>query len=376
MTNAKRNKLLAVIRAGMDLEVLPVQLNDEECNTLFKIATRQSIVPILYRGLRKMITSERVIKQYEIELLKDIRRSVHIDNSLKGIEFALNGAGISYIPLKGAVLRYLYPEKYLRTCCDIDVLVNENNLDKAIKAIESTTDFKFEKRNYHDVSMLSPYYHLELHFSILENMENIDKHLIRVWDNAVPVHDNKYALTPEFQLFHIIAHMSYHMVHGGLGIRPFLDLWLLRNKTVYDEEVVRQMCQECGILVFYEKCCDMVYAWMTGEEVPEDLALLDNYALNGGLFGNAESIMASKQRKYRGISYIYHRLFMNRLLLETEYTALSTQPNLLPIFQIKRWLRLLDPKKRKQVITEISKANAIDNGAIESFDKLLTTLGL
>ena len=116
--------------------------------------------------------------------------------------------------------------------------------------------------------------------------------------------------------------MSYHMVQGGLGIRPFLDLWLLRTKTAYDEQVVRQICSDCGILTFYEKCCELVGAWMSGKPVLDELAVLADYALNGGVFGNRENALASKQREHRGLSYFLHRVFMSRELLSTEYPEL------------------------------------------------------
>ena len=256
------------------------------------------------------------------------------------------------------------------------MLVEEKNLEAAVAAIENATDFTMRKRNYHDISMVNQSVHLELHFSILENMENIDKLLSQVWDFAVPDEDSRYKLTPEFQVFHVIAHMSYHMVHGGLGIRPFLDLWLLRTKTDYNEETVRQMCSDCSILTFYEKCCDLVDAWMTGKPVPHDLAMLVDYALNGGVFGNKETALASKQRVYRRNGYLLHRVFMKKALLETEYPELKDKPYMMPICQVKRWKRLLDPQKLAQAKKEISSVRAMKPETIDSFDKLLVSLGL
>ena len=256
------------------------------------------------------------------------------------------------------------------------MLVKEDDVEEAVAAIENATDIVKKKRNYHDISMVNSQIHLELHFSILENMENIDKLLSHVWDYAVQNEGSRYKLTPEFQIFHIAAHMSYHMVHGGLGIRPFLDLWLLRTKTEYNEDTVRRMCSGCSILTFYEKCCNLVDAWMTGNPVPENLTAFEDYALDGGVFGNKENALASKQREYRGISYYFHRVFMSRALLETEYPELKEKPYLVPICQMKRWLRLLNRKKRKQVRKEIANVRAMKPETIDSFDKLLASLQL
>jgi hypothetical protein len=40
----------------------------------------------------------------------------------------LEKAKIPHIPLKGSVLRKLYKEPWLRTSCDIDILVQEETL--------------------------------------------------------------------------------------------------------------------------------------------------------------------------------------------------------------------------------------------------------
>lgn len=70
------------------------------------------------------------------------------------------------IPLKGAVLRYIYPAPELRTSSDIDVLVKEEDLESAVAAIENATDFKMLRKAYHDISMVNSQVHLELHFTI------------------------------------------------------------------------------------------------------------------------------------------------------------------------------------------------------------------
>ncbi len=369
--------LFSVIRRGMGLSKTDVVLSENDCNFLYHCGINQSILPIIWEGIRDLDVSSDWRDKFNRTSMIDARNYVMRDYALNQIARTLDKTQIPYIFLKGSVLCALYPEEWMRTSFDIDVLVPEQKTDAASELIEKETDFKFQKRNYHDISMVSPYLHLELHFNIKEHMDNIDKLLEHVWDYAVTSGDgNKFILTPEFQVFHVIAHMSYHMVHGGPGIRPFLDLWLLRNKTSYDEETVRQMCSNCGILTFYERSCSLVDAWMTGKPVPEELAMLEKYALNGGVFGNKENALASRQRAHRGLSYYFNRVFMSRELLETEYPELKDKPYQLLVCQTKRWLRLLNPKKRRQVREEISTVRAMKSETIDSFDKLLVSLGL
>ena len=377
MNTKIRDRLFMVIRKAMDIEIPNIELSVEECNAIMQIGERQSIQLIIYRGFKLLNLSEDCLKQFDRLMLKNAYKYIKRNEELNSITRALDNDGIPYIPLKGAVIKQLYPEPELRTSSDIDVLVREKDLDNAVKAVETTTDFKFESRNYHDVQMRVPGTVLELHFSIKENMANIDKLLSRAWDFAKSIGSGtRYSFTPEFQIFHVIAHMSYHMVHGGLGIRPFLDLWLLRNKTEFDEEKVRKMCEECGILTFYEKSCRLVNAWMEGRAIPEELASFEEYCLNGGVFGSAESLNASRMRNQQKGEYVLKRLLVSREILEEEYPALREKKYLLPVYQVDRWMRLLDPKKRSNALKELEGIRGIEREAVDSFDEMLRELGL
>ena len=251
-----RDHLFSLIRAGLDLETLEFQLSPDEIQGLFEFGKRQHILPIIYWGLKQADTclDSDVMKAVDSEWGRGVRRHVLQNEALKKIRNTLDEVQIPYIPLKGAVLQNLYPSPEMRTCSDWDILVREEDLARAVKALETEAGFKALDRAYHDVPLVDKHVHLELHFNLKEDMENIDRLLIRAWDFAEPSEEgSSYTLTPEFQIFHVVANMSYHMAHGGLGIRSFIDLWLLRNETEYDEAVVEKMCGECGILVFYQK---------------------------------------------------------------------------------------------------------------------------
>lgn len=378
MDQSIKNNLFSLIRHGLGISDSTVECSAKDYDVLFSIGVRQSILPILFRGMDRISVPPEMLRKFDTARLKNVYQTLQIQEALGIISNVLEDAGIMFIPLKGAVLRKYYPNPYLRTSCDLDVLVHEEDVDRAVAAIEKTTDFRAVGRNYHDISMISTTVHLELHFSLRENMESIDGLLDRVWDYATPVLEDglRYKMTPEYLIFHTIAHMSYHMVRGGLGIRPFLDLWLLRKNTAYDEDLVRQMCADCGILIFYEKSCRLADAWMTGQPIPEDLGTLEDYAMNGGVFGNRETIAAANQRKYKGFHYYLHRLFVSKAVMEMEYPKLKERPYLLPACWVSRWLRLLDPQKRKHVKAEINSVRKSSADAIDSFDELLAGLGL
>ena len=341
-----RDVLFPVIRRGLLLTSMPITLSESDCEYLIRIGERQSILPVIWYGVKDLDLPGDWSEKLKERCLKDIYRFANRDYIIEKTGQLFNDAGITYVLLKGTVLKDFYPEEWIRTCYDVDILVHKEDVDCAIDLIEKNMDFKVEKYNYHDVSMFGNQISLELHFSIKENMESIDSLLSRVWDYAQPTGEGQlYKLTPEYQIFHIIAHMSYHMVHGGLGIRPFIDLWLLQKNTVYDKSILNEMCKSCGILKFYEACCEILDVWMNAKEHTETTAMLEQYCLRGGAFGSIQINEAAKQRKHQGISYLLRRVFKNNKLLSDEYSGYKEKSNSAFFYQLKRWAGLFNKKK-------------------------------
>ena len=368
------NCLFPVIRTALDIESSAVCPTTEECEELTVFGKKQSILPVIYAGLKKMKVSDDLLTKIDQERNKDLWRFVLHDDALKKIELVLNEAEIPYILLKGAVLRNLYPAPEMRTSCDIDVLVHEEDLDRAVNALEAHTDFKMDHRAYHDISMLNRNVHLELHFSIKEHEENLDKVLIRAWEYAELAEGCRYAFTPEFQIFHIVAHMSYHFLHGGLGIRPFLDLWLLRSKTEFDENQVKDLCRQCGILKFYEECCNLINVWLGEGKHTETTEVFEQFCLSGGVFGDHKFKNAARQREHRGMKYILSRVFPPASEVKEYYSNASTEEHSLPYYYMKRWISWT--KRSEELKKQIGEIMSTDKAYIDQTDDLLRRLGM
>lgn len=372
-----RNVFFPVIRRGILSTSTPVTLTESDCELLIQIGERQSILPVIWYGVKDLDLPGDWSDKFKERCLKDIFRFANRDYIIEKVEQVLSDVGIAFVLLKGTVVKDFYPEEWIRTCYDVDILVHKEDVAHAVELIKKNLDFKVESYNYHDVSMFGNQISLELHFSIKENMENIDTLLSRVWDYAQPTGNGQlYKLTPEYQIFHIIAHMSYHMVHGGLGIRPFLDLWLLQNNIAYDKSILNEMCKSCGILKFYEACCEILDVWMNAKEHTETTEMLELYCLRGGAFGSIQINAAAKQRKHQGISYLLRRLFINNKV-SCEFQLEQNRNQHFTFFHhLRRWLRLFNFKKIKQVMQEIKIINNSNKNDIILFDKLLTKLGL
>lgn len=377
MTQAVRDTLIAVLRYAMGEGIQPETPSAEDCSELLRIAHQQSILPIVYDGLKRLGASAKALAPYEKARLKNGYYAIQRDDALLRIRAALDAAQVPYVLLKGAVIRQLYPDPDWRTSCDIDILVQEERLEEAIRVIEAQTAFHAKQRNYHDVSLANDHIHLELHFSLKENMGAMDPLLSRAWEYAMPTGDgSRYTFTPEYQIFHVVAHMAYHMAHGGLGIRPLLDLWLLRQKSVFDEANVSRMCTESGLHVFYEACVALIDAWFEDLPVGADLAVLEAHCLGGGAFGHKATASAARLREQHATGYLFRRLFPSREIMLGEFPGLNGRPWRLPWYTLKRWARLLNKHKRDSARQEFRALKDTQTETVADFDRLLTKLGL
>ena len=362
---------------GIAPDVLP-ELSDKQIMEIYDLASRQSMLPIALEGLKKMGYTRILVKDIQKLNAKEVLRHYNRVETFGKISSIFGNLGIKFVPLKGLFVSSLYPEPWMRTSCDIDILVHEDDLEKAIKALESQSDFELKTREFHDVLLTNKWVSLELHFSALSNIECLDKVLANVWDYVVPSGDGcRCDFTPEFQLFFIVSHAAKHlMTWGGMGVRPLLDIWLLREKTKYDESVLKKLCSESGILGFYDTCCSLLDVWFKGAEHSDVTREFEELLLSGGVFGSSRSLALRNDRKNKGFKYILSRMFMSRRELMERFPESQKHPNLVPFYQFKRWALLLKSKNRQKAQSEMRQARDLGQEEKDRYNKLLGSMGL
>ena len=350
---------------------------------LYKVAKAQDLAHLVGSALsnQNAMPEGEIAKKLEKQMLTAVYRYQRLHYEYMRMCDTLEGAGIPFVPLKGSVIRAYYPESWMRTSCDVDILVHEQDLDRAVEALCTSLDYRAEEeRHYHDISLYSPSgIHLELHFNILESMENIDGLLSRVWEFCSPAQDRKYEhrQSNEYLVFHSIAHMSYHFIMGGCGIRPFLDLYLLKHKMGYDEKTVRSYCRECGLERFYDAALEMSEIWFGGQKPTALCKEMESYLLSGGIYGTRENVIAMEQERKGGKGkYLVGRIFMPYSDLRLQYPILKRHKLLYPFCLICRWGRLLFGGRMASSVRELKMTRNIDTDRAKAMSALFREVGL
>ena len=249
----------------------------------------------------------------------------------------LSDEQIPFILLKGVILKKLYPYSWMRSSCDIDILIHEENLNNAIKALKDN-GFGFDKKfNFHDATLFFEDTNLELHFSICEDNKTLDFLLKDVWKYTVHHDGFEYRETNDFFVFHHIAHMVHHFLSGGCGIRPFIDLWLLRNSGFFDDQKVREFCEIAKITDFYDAVNDVTDVWFNKKEHTDVTKRIQKYILTGGAYGHYPNSAAAYTVKHGSkLGYILSLAFPDYDSMRSVYPVLNKAPFFLPFCYVAR----------------------------------------
>ncbi len=374
--------LSAVVNEREAEESIRRKLTSETLRSVYLLAKEQDLAHVVSEFVyRNHIEVDRELQTYlQQEEMLSVYRNEQMKYAEREIRGALEESKIAYIPLKGSVLRPYYPYERMRTSCDIDILIHEYDIDAAVKCLENR-GYRCDKRNYHDVSLYSPNrIHLELHFHLRENVTALDAVLKDAWEHAVPCAGAQYAFSREFFAFHLFAHMAYHFMSGGCGIRSLLDIWVMDRKMGISDSCAKELLQKAGIDRFASEMSKLAECCFTDGEINGIDDLSDSvlkYLFQGGIYGSRENqITVDRAKTGNSVLYVLKRLFLPYRSMAIAYPVLKKAPYLLPIFWGVRWIRAVFGGRSKHVIAELACVDQMPNETIEEMQKIRSQLGI
>ncbi len=311
------------------------------------------------------------------EAFAAICRHEQMQYTLQQISDIFEKAGIAHIPLKGAVIRPYYPKESIRTSCDIDILIHEEDITAAVASLEQN-GYRYGDKRYHDVSLYSPNnIHLELHFNILENMPALDSVLQDAWKYAQVAEGNRWEFKQEFFVFHMYAHMAYHFVCGGCGIRSLLDIWVMEHNMHASYTCAKNLLQKAGIADFAAEMSRIANMCFTDHGQDDFSQLVLYYIFGGGVFGTKQNSVAMEKAKAKNkAGYLLRKVFAPYQDMLFTYPILKKAPYLLPFCWIARWIGAMFGGKSKRIASEMVYANSISDEKIQEVKEICLRLGL
>ena len=373
--------LFYLLRYELKGEKLPDDFNltEQEIIRLYRLSKRHDLAHLIGDALRRLelLPEGKATRAFKKPILTAVSRYEQQNTVFQKLRGILREEKIAYIPLKGLIIRNCYPEPWMRTSCDIDILIHENDLEKTTKTLTRNGFVLDAKRDYKHLSFYYGIVHLELHFQIYEKNKQIDKILNTVWDNVEEVSSYEFKEKPEFYVLHHIVHMVRHFLSGGCGIRPFIDLWIMKNQSLYNEEKLRSLLESCNLYKFYQSVCALIEVWINKKEHSKTTSDMEKYILDGGVYGsstNANMVGAAKNKSK--IKYLLKIAFLPYDSMCVVYPSLKKHKILLPFYYIHRLISKIFGKDRKKAKDRIQNTMAQSKRNISFMNSLLNDLGI
>ena len=376
------NSIFLLLTYGLKRGKTIDSFENKNCERLYKLAKAHDLAHLVADALDKngLLDDSDISKKFRAERNLAIYRHEQMQYELDELCEILENEKIEFIPLKGSVIRKYYPQAWMRTSCDIDILLKEKDLAKAIKLLGERLGYTKVGRGTHDVSLYSPSnIHVELHFSLLEDSmaNDASKMLDTVWDRVERNEKSQKVLQDDFFYYYHIAHMAKHIEFGGCGIKPFLDLWILNERIQFNQEKRDALLIEGGLNEFERVAKHLSYVWFGEQEHTPITKKLEEYILSGGVYGTAENkVAAQSSKKGKGLRYIISRIWYPYYLLKKRYPRVERCKLLIPYYQICRWLRFLFKGKKKAALIEAKESGKLSDEKAENIQKMLQEIGL
>lgn len=375
MTNPETEKQLKFRQLGFEASYLAAcalhdtvpQLPDQpDLENLYRFCKFHSITAIVSMALEKVWKTRpadpEMMKKWRQARDKAIRKNILLNAERERILNHLESIGCWYMPLKGSLLQFDYPVFGMRQMSDNDILydkamtrqVHDFMIDDGYEAVT------YQKGN-HDEYTKKPLYNMEMHRELFmsavnpemaEYYRNIRARLRKDDGNRFGYHFTR----EDFYIF-MVAHAYKHYLHGGVGIRNLLDVYVYVGK--YESEMDWRYLEEeltrFGAWTFDVECRALSQklfsspvrtdAWTDAEQRALDLYF------TSGAFGTAERVVENRLQSVKGedgsgesagkLRYILKRMFPSVEYLAENAPVLREKPWLAPVYYVKRFFSVL-----------------------------------
>lgn len=355
----------------------------ELLDDLYKLADLHDVAHLVGQALEKLhLPDSHGLTCCRNRMLQAVYRFFRQDHEYQEVCQLLAQAEIPYIPLKGTVLRPYYPEPWMRTSCDTDILIHKEDLEKAQKLMQDNLHYVERRVSPHDVSLISPSHELvELHFAIIEDfvLPKAREILEHIWEYAVPVEGApyQYALPDDLFYYYHMVHMAKHVANGGCSVRFFVDTWFLNHKVSHDRKA-REAFLKKGFRFEFALATELLSEiWFGDKPMDSTSAYYAAFILRGGNFGNLTNRVALRRTKEGGkFRFLMKRIILPYDLIKYYFPILQKKKWLTPWYQIVRWWNLLTKGDLNHSMSEVKAATKFDNSDDIPADVLLKYLGI
>ena len=342
-------QLLSSVLNGTEPLVLPENI---DLDILYAFQEEQSVANMAYVALQKLEYSAEQLKKFQDDYKLNMLREARFELAGQQVFDALEKAEIPFIPLKGAVLKNLYPNPALRNFTDYDLYIGDKLSEVEKVMLELGFDYDHDTENDMDF-VKKPSLHFEMHHSLFTSAYDFDGYFNEPFKKTYLKEGKKYyhLYRDEDFLIHVLVHLYKHFTDGGCGIKQFMDVYVLTKKLELDMDYIHKELEKIGLNGFFETAMRLNAFLFDGEKPDDNLLEIADYVFNNGTFGNVKNSMAleyaqdnedvkSKFGLYK-IRFFANRWQLSFSGMKKQYPILGKLPFLLPFCYFHKLFKVI-----------------------------------
>lgn len=335
-------------------------LREMNMEDVYQISVYHTLSAMTYMVLEKGqdILEGEVFKNWKKEKDKAIRKNILLDRERERIFAFMEEQGIWHMPLKGIILKEMYPAFGMRQMADNDILY-DSNFQNPLCIWMKEQGYKVIScgRGNHDVYEKKPVYNYEMHTALyggehnpvwITYYENIKEKLIADKKKKYSFH-----FTDEDFYIYIITHIYKHFAGGGTGIRSLLDvyIYLQAKEAIMNWDYINEELEKVQVSDFEGKVRHLsqkVFSKELQKLTKKEEELL-KYFLYSGTYGTLENHVQHRLNQFETDKkgYIIKRLVPDEEFYKNYVPFVYEHKWSRPFFIIFRLVRGLFRKDRR-----------------------------
>ena len=360
--NTEYNDMIYLVACAVNSQVPDKdRVSAMDLDSLYKVCKRHTLRATVFTALKSAGTEHSDFFQ---AYNKAVRKNILFDSEREAITAEMEKQGIWYLPLKGAILKELYPQIGMREMSDNDILYDSSRQND-LKNIMLSRGYTAESvgDSYTDVYKKPPVLNMEMHRALF--LFGHDEKLFRYYEDMSRLmkrDDDKqygYHFSDEDFYVYMTAHEYRHHIGGGTGIRSLVDCYVFMKakEGTIDKSYIAEQFRQLGIEDYAQKRLSLAMKLFSSADTlsltESEEKELEKYLLFG-TYGTINNVGESSIKRYVEKSgsrskagFIMSRLFPSMEFMKHHYPFFYKTKVLLPVGYVWRWIKGLSVNRDK-----------------------------
>lgn len=305
--------IIAYLAACALHDIFPEErmLEGVDVGKLYQVSSFHAVAAIVCMALEKTDVYKNAMpewkKKWQDAKNKSIRKNILLDAEREQLFSWMEEEGIWYMPLKGSVLKDLYPKPGMRQMADNDILYAPE-YQQSVCAYMQEHGYETVSLGVgnHDVYKKLPVYNFEMHTALFgdghhqvwkQYYQNVEDRLEKDADNSCGYHFRE----EDFYVY-VVVHAYKHYRSRGTGLRSLLDIYVFiwKRGENLDWNYVRQETEKLAITEFEQQCRNLSERLFGDPEcfyakgLPKNEQDLMSFLSTSGVYGTKENYIKNK----------------------------------------------------------------------------------